>query len=290
MNSYRFLCSKIKLLRKLLILPAIIFILGHSFTTYGQQTSVDGDENLPLKLTHAEPLYIDLIRDLGARKGEKEWNIGAGVSDNLDFDSYEFLVEYEWAVADRLGLEIEVPVTIFSRNSLNKGAIARPEDRIESLKLAGQWTFMVSEKLQTSLALGTITELELVDLNSLSFKNLSQGVIVNPFFVAATRLTSSWHALLYTGPRFFNGWNGHENYTAYEINSNLHYMIPNTSNFIGLEVNQLVENGNLKTVLRPQMRVEIKDSLKIGIVPGISLNRDKERFSSFVRLIYEPKH
>lgn len=241
-------------------------------------------------MNHAEPLYIDLIRDLGARKGEKEWNIGAGVSDNLDFDSYEFLVEYEWAVADRLGLEIEVPVTVFSRNSLNTGTIRRPEDRIESLKLAGQWTFLVSEKLQTSLAVGTITELELVDLNSLSFNNLSQGVIVNPFLVAATRLTSSWHALLYTGPRFFNGWNGHENYTAYEINSNLHYMIPNTSNFIGVEVNQLVENGNLKTVIRPQMRVEIKDSLKIGIVPGISLNRDEERFSSFVRLIYEPKH
>ncbi|HAI17051.1 MAG TPA: phosphoribosylformylglycinamidine synthase, partial [Xanthomarina gelatinilytica] len=30
----------------------------------------------PLKILHAEPLYIDLIRDLGARKGEKEWNIG----------------------------------------------------------------------------------------------------------------------------------------------------------------------------------------------------------------------
>ncbi len=26
----------------------------------------------PKKVLHAEPLYIDLIRDLGARKGEKE--------------------------------------------------------------------------------------------------------------------------------------------------------------------------------------------------------------------------
>ncbi|MGA1278641.1 MAG: hypothetical protein ACO30P_09510, partial [Candidatus Kapaibacteriota bacterium] len=25
------------------------------------------------KVLHAEPLFIDLIRDLGARKGEKEW-------------------------------------------------------------------------------------------------------------------------------------------------------------------------------------------------------------------------
>ena len=28
------------------------------------------------KVLHAEPLFIDLIRDLGARKGEREWNIG----------------------------------------------------------------------------------------------------------------------------------------------------------------------------------------------------------------------
>ena len=30
----------------------------------------------PDKVLHAEPFYIDLIRDLGARKGEKEWNVG----------------------------------------------------------------------------------------------------------------------------------------------------------------------------------------------------------------------
>lgn len=39
--------------------------------------------NGPLKLLHAEPLFIDLIRDLGARKGEKEWNFGLGLTDNL---------------------------------------------------------------------------------------------------------------------------------------------------------------------------------------------------------------
>ncbi|QED36902.1 phosphoribosylformylglycinamidine synthase [Antarcticibacterium arcticum] len=268
----------------------LLLFLVFSYVGYGQENNETPDENLPLKLVHAEPLYIDLIRDLGARKGEKEWNIGAGISDNLDFDSYEFLVEYEWAVADRLGLEIEIPVTLFSRNAVRSTNISKPADRIESIKLAGQYTFLVSEKLQTSLAFGNIVEIELADLNGLSLNNLTQGLLINPFFVAATRLTPSWHALLYTGPRFLTGWNGHENSVAYEINSNLHYMIPNTSNFIGLEVNQLIHDGKLETVLRPQMRVEIMETLKIGIVPGISLNRNNERFSSFIRLIYEPHH
>lgn len=62
------------------------------------------ESQAPAKVLHAEPLYIDLIRDLGARKGEKEWNLGFGLTDNLSFDSYEALVEYEWAPIDRLGM------------------------------------------------------------------------------------------------------------------------------------------------------------------------------------------
>ena len=68
----------------------------------------------PDKVLHAEPLYIDLIRDLGARKAEKEWNVGLGLTDNLRFDSYQALVEYEWAPIDRLGLEVELPFTFYS--------------------------------------------------------------------------------------------------------------------------------------------------------------------------------
>lgn len=30
------------------------------------------DQRVPDKVLHAEPMYIDLIRDLGARKGERE--------------------------------------------------------------------------------------------------------------------------------------------------------------------------------------------------------------------------
>ena len=34
----------------------------------------------PAKVKHAEPLFIDLRRDLGERKGEAEFNIGYGIS------------------------------------------------------------------------------------------------------------------------------------------------------------------------------------------------------------------
>jgi hypothetical protein len=72
------------------------------------------------KVLHAEPLYIDLIRDLGARKGEKEWNIGMGLTDNTKYSEYEALIEYEWAPANRVGLEVELPFTFHYRNFENQ--------------------------------------------------------------------------------------------------------------------------------------------------------------------------
>jgi hypothetical protein len=42
--------------------------------------------------------------------------------------------------------------------------------------------------------------------------------------------------------------------------------------------------------IRPQMRVGIAENLLVGIVTGIPVNRENQRFSTFLRLIYEPGH
>jgi hypothetical protein len=153
------------------------------------------------KVLHAEPLYIDLIRDLGARKGEKEWNVGVGMSDKRSFDEYEALIEYEWAVIDRLGLEVEIPVTIYSRQNGAARDITKPSNRIESLKLAAQWSFLVSEKAKSTLALGYIHEFELVDLDKMGQGEFFKGNLFNPFLIAAKRWGRNYHTLIYTGPR-----------------------------------------------------------------------------------------
>lgn len=71
------------------------FLLSFICTHLSAQTisKESPNSNLPLKIEHAEPLYIDLIRDLGARRGEKEWNVGMGLTDKLNVDEYELLVE-----------------------------------------------------------------------------------------------------------------------------------------------------------------------------------------------------
>jgi hypothetical protein len=67
-------------------------------------------------------------------------------------------------------------------------------------------------------------------------------------------------------------------------------MISGTRNFIGLECAKEIHKCDFDMTIRPQMRVGIADNLLVGIVTGIPINRENQRFSSFLRLIYEPKH
>ncbi|WP_100614585.1 HAEPLYID family protein [Confluentibacter citreus] len=242
----------------------------------------------PVKVLHAEPLYIDLIRDLGARKGEKEWNLGFGLTDNQTFDSYEALIEYEWAPADRLGLEVELPFTFYSPiNGTPRTAI--PSNQLNSIKIAAQWSFFVNEKMATSMAIGYINEFELSSFRDFG-KPLITGNVYNPFLVVAKRWGNNFHSLIYTGPMIEQNFLTNSFHTTYDINSNIHYMIPGTRNFIGIEFNKTLDEGDFDMTMRPQMRVGIADNLLVGIVTGIPVARENERFSTFLRLIWEPSH
>ncbi|MBD8490174.1 phosphoribosylformylglycinamidine synthase [Echinicola sp. CAU 1574] len=246
------------------------------------------EQRAPAKVLHAEPLYIDLIRDLGARKGEREWNLGLGLTDNLSYDSYEALIEYEWAPADRLGLEVELPFTFYTASSERElGEV--PSNRLNSVKVAAQWSFFVNEKMATSMALGYINEFELSDFGS--FGNpLITGNVYNPFLVVAKRWGRNYHSLVYTGPVIGQDFNSKDWHYSFDVNTSFHYMIPGTRNFIGMEVNKTFEESDFNMTLRPQMRVGIADHLMVGIVGGIPVSREGERLSSFIRLIWEPPH
>lgn len=280
---------------KKILIP--LFMLASSSYIFAQTNNAGRDSlyiieveehKEPYKVLHAEPLYIDLIRDLGARKGEKEWNLGIGLTDNLNFDSYEALIEYEWAPVNRLGLEVELPFTFYSPlNGMKKDSI--PSNRLNSFKIAAQWSFFVNEKMATSMAVGYINEFVLSDFSNFGHP-LIKGNGYNPFFIIAKRWGNNFHSLLYTGPVIEQDFVQQHFHTTYDINTSFHYMIPGTRNFVGVEVNQTIDAGKLNTTMRPQMRVSVADNLLVGIVAGIPVSRKNERFSSFIRLIWEPGH
>ena len=162
-------------------------LLAISFYSFGQVAdSLHKQQSKHIKVQHAEPLYIDLIRDLGAHKGEREWNVDFGMVDNLRYDKYIALVEYEWAPVNRLGLEVELPLTIYTATT-NGATAEKPSNRLESVKTAAEWTFLVSQKHQASFALGYLNELELTYLNTINRSEAFNGNLFNPFLVAAKR-------------------------------------------------------------------------------------------------------
>ncbi|MFT3681560.1 MAG: HAEPLYID family protein [Ferruginibacter sp.] len=278
----------------LTFITTLTVIFTRAQTEHDQNAAADSlyiqeveERHAPAKVLHAEPLYIDLIRDLGARKGEREWNIGLGITDKNTYDHYTVLVEYEWAPVNRLGLEVELPFSIHYATDGNQSA---PASKLNSFKLAGQYSFYVSEKNKTSMALGYIHEFELTEFKHYGKDRFVTGNVYNPFFVAAKRWGNNFHTLLYTGPALAHHFTDRSLHTSWQINSNVHYMIPGTKNFIGIELNKSIEKGDFDMTVRPQMRVGIADNMLIGIVAGVPVNRENERFSTFLRLIYEPGH
>lgn len=275
----------------------LIFVLAYCNINYSQITDNKKDSlyikeiqdhKNPDKVLHAEPLYIDLIRDLGARKGEKEWNLGLGLTDNLKFDSYEALIEYEWAPIDRLGLEVELPFTFYSPVN-GEANVTVPSNQLNSIKIAAQYSFFVSEKMATSMAVGYINEFELSNFRDFGDPFI-KGNVYNPFFVVAKRWGNNFHTLIYTGPMIEQNFSNNKFSLTYDINTSFHYMIPGTRNFIGVEFNKTLDNNDFDMTIRPQMRVGVADNLLIGIVGGIPVSRENERLSSFLRLIWEPGH
>lgn len=237
--------------------------------------AVSAQENRPLpdKVHHAEPLYNDLVRDLGARKGEKEFNVGADIKKMDRTDEYGYLAEYEFAPMDRLGLEVETDFAY----SKSKTADLSSGNELERLRLSSQYSFYVSKKQATTLAIG-YTQI---------FNFEDGGTAFNPFFVAAKSWHTNWHTLIYTGPEIAYHYKSRTTEMNWQINTSLHYTLPQTDHFIGLEVNQEVAEGLLETTLRPQVKLGLSNKLAIGMAVGFPIAGKENAISSFFRLIYQ---
>lgn len=261
----------------------LIVIIANALTALSQATS----DVKPLKLSHAEPLYVDLIRDLGARKGEHELNVGFGYNDERKYVSYSGFAEYEFAVANRLGVEVEVPFEMFTPAS-GKTDVSLPGNRVEGIKLATQYTFWVSARHQTSMAVGYIQEMEFSDFNALNANApLFKGTVYNPIFIAAKRLTPHIHTLLYTGPEIEHDFATGKAETVAAVNANLHYVFSN-GYFAGLETNMEFSAEKPEIVLRPQVKLVFSKTVSLGLLAGLPVTHYNHGPSAMTRMIWVP--
>ncbi len=242
-------------------------------------------ESLPAKVSHAEPLYLDLVRDLGARKGEKEINAGIDFRNHKNYHQFVSLVEYEFAPVNRLGFEAEADFAFFRKTNDNTEI---PGNKLEGIRLSTQYSFFVSPKYQTTLAIGYTQIFELTDFHHYGKDKLLTGTVYNPFFVAAKRWGKSFHTLIYTGPLVEHDFEKKSLDLSWQINTSVMYTIPQTHHFIGIEFNKEIHHGKFEMTVRPQVKIKINHKTALGIVAGLPVHNNAESFSSFFRLIYEP--
>jgi hypothetical protein len=239
--------------------------------------STEAQEKRPLpdKVHHAEPLYNDLVRDLGARKGEKEINVGADIKRMHEKDDYGYLMEYEFAPIDRLGLEVE---TDFVYSKSRGASASKPsKNQLERLRLSSQYSFFVSKKHAATLAVGYTQIFDLVH----------GGTAFNPFFIAAKNWHSNWHALIYTGPEVAYHYATSKMDMNWQVNTSFHYTVPQTDHFIGIEVNQEISSEGVQMTLHPQIKLGLSNRLAIGMAVGFPISGTEKDISSFFRLIYQ---
>lgn len=242
-------------------------------------------DSVPAKVSHAEPLYIDLVRDLGARKGEREFNLGSEMVRRNQSEEYVVLAEYEWAPIHRLGLEVETDFSFFNTHAETAEISG---NKLDCIRLSAQYSFFVSTQRATTLAVGYTQLLELTAFSNYSTERLITGVAYNPFFVAAKRWGDHLHTLAYVAPII-----GHELPEQRfsidgQLNTSLHYVFTKR-HAVGLECSTFWDDHQFGLALRPQVKIKLNQQLAIGWVVGIPVVNKQETFSSFVRIIYEPR-
>ncbi|MGJ1224708.1 hypothetical protein K2F45_01320 [Sphingobacterium siyangense] len=231
------------------------------------------NRNLLDKVHHAEPLYNDLVRDLGARKGEKEFNLGADITRTSLKDDFGYLMEYEFAPIDRLGLEVETDFTYVKSRIANVPST----NQLERLRLSSQYSFYVSKKNAATLAVG-YTQI---------FNFVNGGTAFNPFFIAAKNWHRHWHTLIYTGPEIAYQYGTSKTAMDWQVNTSFHYTVPNTDHFVGVEINQEISSEGIHTVLHPQIKLGLSKKLAVGVAIGLPIGGAENRLSSFLRIIYQ---
>ena len=258
--------------KKFIFIPLVLLFLLRGICSSTVAFAQDS-KTLPDKVHHAEPLYNDLVRDLGARKGEKEFNVGADIKRTHSADEFGYLMEYEFAPIDRLGLEAETDFAYSKSHMANVSS----SNQLERLRLSSQYSFYVSKKHATTLAVGYTQIFNFVD----------GGTAFNPFFIAAKNWHSNWHALIYTGPELAYHYASSRMDMIWQINTSFHYTVPQTDHFIGVEINQEISQDGIQTTLHPQVKLGLSNKLAIGMAVGLPINGAEKDISSFFRLIYQ---
>jgi hypothetical protein len=235
---------------------------GFRFSTnwpeqFGAEELYDGDDvpRIP------EPMVFDLVRPLGAVRGEAEINTLAVIPLNRNMGKPEWAPEVEFAVADGLAFEFELPFEEWS---------------LKSYKTAAQITFGrgFDEK----------------------FIHGAQGILVYDkdsgnwtptlLYLAGVQIDETWSALAMAGLRTELGGEDRVGRTQRLLNVSLFRHISDFTT-LGIETNAAVDlSGVSEFRLMPQFHRELRDHVMLQAGSGCLFTREATIPEAAFRLIY----
>ena len=224
---------------------------------FGAEELYDGDDvpRIP------EPMVFDLVRPLGAIRGEAEINTLAVIPLNRSLGNPEWAPEVEFAIADGLALEFELPFEEWS---------------LKSYKTAAQITF--GKGFNDKFIHGAQGIL-LYDKNS---GNLSPTLL----YLAGVQIDETWSALAMAGLRTEFGGEDRASRTQRLLNVSLFRHISDYTT-LGIETNTAVDlNGAGEFRLMPQFHRELRDHIMLQAGSGCLFTRDATIPEAAFRLIY----
>lgn len=188
-----------------------------------------------------EPMMFDLVRGLGAHKGEFEFNTLAWAQVH-PFGGVNWAPEVEWAFADRFALEFELPM----RNA-----------RVEALKLAVQGT-MAEARPKFIHGWQLIGEYHIHE----------RAFEATPLYLAGRRLGKRVSIFGMLGPRAHIGARGL--HTALIANPSIFVDVHEVLT-LGIENNGVVDGRRSRLRVLPQVHVQVNRHLRLQAGGGLEV-------------------
>lgn len=224
---------------------------------FGAEELFDGDDTPRIP----EPMVFDLVRPLGARRGEAEVNVLGVLPLNRNLGEAEWAPEVEIALADGFAIEFELPFEEWS---------------LKAYKFAGQLTFGTA--FNDSFIHGAQGILE-YDKDT---GNLTPTLL----YLAGVQFDEKWSALAMAGLRTELEGDDRGNRTETLFNFSLFRHVGDYTT-VGLETNYSASLvGGTEFRLMPQVHQELQDHIMIQFGSGCLFTQEATVPEAAMRLIY----
>ncbi|WP_250432899.1 hypothetical protein [Hanstruepera flava] len=241
--------------------------LGIFIALFSCHNEIIAQENLNQEsIDIPEPLMFDLVRGLGAKKGELEINALADFPiNNISSREVEWAPEVEYAIFDSFAVELELPFENFE---------------LEAVKMAVQWTIGQSKNNKYIHGLQVIGETMLHD-------NITEFSIL---YVPAYRFNKTWSTLGLFGVMLEAGSDAPDKKETILLNASLFANL-NEHVVFGLELNntdptlQGRDDNEMSLLILPQMHYEFDSGLAFQFGIGPRFEDSETEASAVLRVI-----